>query len=95
MKKECPVNPSHTLSKNLATGEDICTVCGESVESLEKNDGLFQKGLYDPPSGWMYGFPRRVPIHIRDEEDFKKWLLDCGYPKKDLELACKYGRWIG
>ena len=96
MKKvECPINPSHELLKDLNTGEHRCKTCGDTVEAMDNNPDLFQSGLYDPPSGWRYGFPRRVPISIRTDEDFKKWLVDCGYPEKDLELAYRCGRWIG
>jgi hypothetical protein len=44
----------------------------------------------DPPSGWRYGFPK---IYDRYEHpNFAKWLLDNGYPQKDLELALNYSR---
>ena len=52
--------------------------------------------MYDPPSGWKYGFPKKVPLSVtKDEEAFKNFLLESGYPEKDLDLALKYGRWIG
>lgn len=49
------------------------------------------KLIIDPPSGWKYGFPREVPKYLTDEE-FKQWLLDCGYPEKHIELALNYSR---
>ena len=49
------------------------------------------KLIIDPPSGWKYGFPRELPKDLTYEE-FKQWLLDCGYPEKHIELALKYSR---
>ena len=48
--------------------------------------------IYDPPSGWKYGFPKEVPHSVTTDEDFTKWLIDSGYPEKDIELALRYGR---
>ncbi len=45
----------------------------------------------DPPSGWKYGFPRELP---EDVADLRQWLLDYGYPEKDVELALKYSRYL-
>jgi hypothetical protein len=47
--------------------------------------------IYDPPSGWKYGFPKAVPENL-EEGGFKQWILDQGYPEKDIDLALKYGR---
>ena len=50
---------------------------------------------FDPPSGWMYGFPKELPIFNdlhSPEKELKAWLLSCGYPKKDIDLAVKYSR---
>lgn len=47
----------------------------------------------DPPSGWMYGFPKILPD---DVEDLEEWLIDNGYPHDDIEMAMKYSRyWKG
>lgn len=35
--------------------------------------------MIDPPSGWMYGFPKEIPEHV---DDTCKWLIDNGYPEK-------------
>jgi hypothetical protein len=45
--------------------------------------------IIDPPSGWMYGFPKEIPSNIKD---IKKWIVDEGYPEKDLEMLkyCRY-----
>lgn len=52
-----------------------------------------KKLMTDPPSGWRYGFPKAVPEKVQSGEvSMQDWLLECGYPEKDLELAMKYGR---
>ncbi len=49
--------------------------------------------LYDPPSGWMYGFPKEYkPL---ENESLEETLIRDGYPEKDIELAVKYCRFIG
>lgn len=50
--------------------------------------------VFDPPSGWMYGFPAVVPegINVRDDEELTKWLISKGYPTKDIPLALKHSR---
>lgn len=35
--------------------------------------------MIDPPSGWMYGFPKEIPEGVGDT---CKWLVDNGYPEK-------------
>jgi hypothetical protein len=44
----------------------------------------------DPPSGHRYGFPRILPD---DVVDMRKWLIDNGYPEKDVDFAMKYMRY--
>jgi hypothetical protein len=39
--------------------------------------------LVDPPSGWMYGFPKEMPV---DTVDVNEWLVQNGYPKKQIVL---------
>lgn len=49
--------------------------------------------LYDPPSGWRYGFPRVYkPL---EGESIKDTLRRDGYPEKDLDFGAKYCRFIG
>lgn len=51
---------------------------------------MSKKTYVDPPQGYKYGFPKEVT-----EEaylDFRKFLLDNGYPEKDVEFAMKYCR---
>jgi len=49
--------------------------------------------IIDPPSGWRYGFPKPMPEKIKGAESLKEWLLEQGYPEKDLDLAVKYSRY--
>jgi hypothetical protein len=47
------------------------------------------KKMIDPPSGWMYGFPKVLP----DNVNLRAWLLEQGYPEKDVDWAmdhCRY-----
>lgn len=41
------------------------------------------KQYIDPPSGWMYGFPKEFPDGV---DDVNSWLVDNGYPKEEVEL---------
>ena len=70
----------------------------EEISASKKplqNNKTKKKVMYDPPSGWKYGFPKEVPESVLNgkEEDLKRWIIDQGYPKKDIELALKYGRY--
>ena len=47
--------------------------------------------LIDPPSGWMYGFPKIIKLGATPDEK-KKLMLDSGYPEKDLEFALRHMR---
>lgn len=50
--------------------------------------------IIDPPSGWLYGFPKPVPKEVLyNERHFKNWLREQGYPEEDLALAVKYSRY--
>ncbi len=42
----------------------------------------------DPPSGWLYGFPKRVP----SDANICKILLDSSYPKEDVYFALRHLR---
>ena len=39
--------------------------------------------VYDPPSGWKYGFPK--PYQPKEGESLAETLLRDGYPAKELE----------
>jgi len=36
----------------------------------------------DPPTGWMYGFPKLME---NPKQDLKKWLLENGYPESMIK----------
>lgn len=59
----------------------------KETKSSEENQFI------DPPSGWKFGFPRILPKEVKTEAQLKKWLLEVGYPEKDIELALKYSRY--
>jgi hypothetical protein len=47
----------------------------------------------DPPSGWMFGFPKIIPADRR--YDSLTWLVEQGYPEKLIEdlgehFYCRY-----
>jgi|AntAceMinimDraft_13_1070369.scaffolds.fasta_scaffold29800_1 hypothetical protein len=47
--------------------------------------------IVDPPSGWQYGFPQ--PITAEEMKNFEQYLLDKGYPEKDIPLAMRCSRY--
>lgn len=49
--------------------------------------------LYDPPSGWRFGFPK--PYSPLEDEALKDTLIRDGYPTKDAEFGAKHCRFIG
>jgi hypothetical protein len=53
----------------------------------------------DPPSGWMYGFPKPAPKNIRDmtQEQLHEWFVANGYPQKELDIwksGMTYGMFV-
>lgn len=44
----------------------------------------------DPPSGHKWGFPKPLPDPI--PKDMRQWLLDNGYPQKDVDFALEHCR---
>jgi len=43
--------------------------------------------MIDPPSGWKYGFPKPLPEEV---ENVKEWLLEQGYPQREIDLCGKH-----
>ena len=49
--------------------------------------------MIDPPSGWMYGFPKSIP---KDVTNHLKWLVENGYPQEEIDkfdnnpFLCRY-----
>lgn len=39
--------------------------------------------IYDPPSGWMYGFPK--PYLPKPDETLEQTLLRDGYPQHEVD----------
>lgn len=50
--------------------------------------------IYDPPSGWMYGFPKvYAPL---PHETLEETLLRDGYPQSEIDRGmAKHVRFIG
>ena len=50
--------------------------------------------MFDPPSGWRYGFPKPIPKKcIGNDMEFRKYLTENGYPDSMLDMASKYSRY--
>ena len=57
--------------------------------------------VYDPPSGWKYGFPKAIPrcytIHyggndygVSENFNVIEWLLQQGYPQSEIDACGDY-----
>lgn len=56
----------------------------------------FKPSWYDPPRGWMYGFPKPWPKGLdHTQENLEIQLTLDGYPDKDIPLALKHTRFGG
>ena len=44
--------------------------------------------LVDPPSGWKYGFPKKLPSPAPD--NVYEWIIEQGYPRKLVEDLGKH-----
>jgi hypothetical protein len=49
--------------------------------------------LIDPPSGWLYGFPKAIPE--KDRHRVLAWLVENGYPQAEIDsygvlFYCRY-----
>jgi len=51
---------------------------GNQMTTIDSEDTSINEVWIDPPSGWTYGFPKKMP---KDTEDSVKWLIDHGYPE--------------
>lgn len=49
--------------------------------------------IYDPPSGWQYGFPK--PYKPLENESLKETLIRDGYPVEMAKTLAKYTRFMG
>lgn len=48
--------------------------------------------MIDPPSGWLFGFPKEIPDEV---ENVIEWLVANGYPKAKIDelgdnFWCRY-----
>lgn len=58
------------------------------------------KTIVDPPSGWMYGFPKEFTFQSNTkntrayEGELHEWFLEQGYPQKLIDQGmlnhCRY-----
>jgi hypothetical protein len=49
--------------------------------------------VVDPPSGWMYGFPKECHEFLDSDFNMKQWLIDNGYPEDQAEFASHHYRY--
>lgn len=42
----------------------------------------------DPPEGWKYGFPKKLPKRV--PKNINEWLIKKGYPKHKIEEYGEY-----
>ena len=51
--------------------------------------------LIDPPQGWAYGFPKKLPSPPPD--NLHQWLIEQGYPEAEIKSYGNYFfcRYIG
>lgn len=49
--------------------------------------------MFDPPSGWRYGFPTAIPEDIKTDEQLAAWLRKLKYPESLIPLALKNSRY--
>ncbi len=62
------------------------------LEILLERESMGKRLIIDPPAGWRYGFPK--PYDNPDNKPLEEWLLDNGYPQKEIDNAgAKYCRY--
>ena len=44
--------------------------------------------MIDPPSGWLYGFPK--PLPDPKPESMIEWLVENGYPQEEIDKMKEY-----
>lgn len=50
--------------------------------------------MFDPPRGWLYGFPKAIPmIILGDDKALSNFLRESGYPEEDILFAIKHSRY--
>jgi hypothetical protein len=60
-----------------------------NLSDIRKNKKLsfspkdyIRKKMIDPPSGWVYGFPKEIP---ENGDNVEEWLIKNGYPQSIIE----------
>lgn len=48
--------------------------------------------MIDPPSGWMYGFPK--PYNPRPYQSTEDWLMENGYPEDQVLYWLEHGEHV-
>lgn len=57
-----------------------------------KTDSQLVGNLIDPPSGWMFGFPK--VFNPQTGETLEQWLVREGYPPSEVAFALRHLRVI-
>lgn len=63
-----------------------------SDETTQLASKQTSKRMLDPPSGWLYGFPKRIPSYVSTAKDMYEWLKEEGYPEHQITWAMQYCR---
>ena len=74
-------------------GSYISQIVGSNPTCATKQSMKKTVTMIDPPSGWMYGFPKAVPDDVDMFGDkLIAWLIEEGYPSDKTELLnrCRY-----
>ena len=70
-----------TMGKEMP---DAPAALKEAIENFLTRKDLMKITIYDPPSGWRYGFPRPYsPLY--PDEPLKDTLLRDGYPQAEID----------
>lgn len=49
--------------------------------------------VVDPPSGWLFGFPKPCPTDVMNDAEFGEWLMQQGYPPSLVDQALRHSRY--
>lgn len=44
--------------------------------------------LIDPPSGWLYGFPKELDRDLVTGRELREWVVENGYPRSVMDSYC-------
>jgi hypothetical protein len=57
----------------------------EMHQRIDFEEGSMKQTIYDPPSGWRYGFPK--PYNPLPGENINQTLLRDGYPQNEIDRS--------